>query len=100
MNPRFCSLLLLALPTPLFALGFRIVDHDAEATARAGAFTASADNPSAIYYNPAAITQLDGLQLQLSAYTVGFESSFNPSTSGALDVDSKYKWETVGDAYL
>lgn len=100
MNPRLCSLLLLALPVPAFALGFRIVDHGAEATARAGAFTASADNPSAIYYNPAAITELDGVQLQLNAYSVGFESSVNPTLSGAADFDSKNKWETVGDAYL
>lgn len=47
-----------ALPTASFALGIRIADQDARATARGNAFTATADNPSAIYYNPAGITQL------------------------------------------
>lgn len=100
MKTRTILAILFALPAPLFALGFRIVDHGAEATARGGAFTATADNPSAIYYNPAGITQLDGVQLLLNTYTIGFESSFNPSTAGASDLDSKYSPETVGDAYL
>src|SRR5688500_17253838 len=47
-----------SLPASAFALGIRIADQDARATARGNAFTATADNPSAIYYNPAGITQL------------------------------------------
>lgn len=100
MKFPFRALLLAALPSSGFALGFRIVDHGAEATARGGAFAATADNASAIYYNPAAITQLDGVQLLLNAYSVNFETSVNPATSGAPDLDSKYSWETVGDVFL
>lgn len=100
MKFRFLALALAAFPLPAFALGFRLVDHGAEATARGGAFVATADNASAIYYNPAAITQLDGVQLLLNAYSVSFESSFNPSTAGASDLDSKYGWETTGDVFL
>jgi long-chain fatty acid transport protein len=47
------------------ALGFRIPNQDAEAIARANAFVATADNPSAIYYNPAGITQLEGVNAQI-----------------------------------
>lgn len=47
-----------ALPASSFALGIRIADQDARGTARGNAFAATADNPSAIYYNPAGITQL------------------------------------------
>ena len=44
------------------ANGFGLPDQDAFATARGEAFVATADNPSAIYYNPAGITQLAGQQ--------------------------------------
>src|SRR5262245_56879978 len=64
------SLLLLATvlkmwPTPVFGIGFRIPNQDAEAIARGNAFVATADNPSAIYYNPAGITQLEGHNAQI-----------------------------------
>jgi long-chain fatty acid transport protein len=48
------------VPMSGFALGIRVFDHDAFATARGDAFVATADNPCAIYYNPAGITQLQG----------------------------------------
>ena len=48
----------------VFGLGFRIPNQDAEATARGNAFVATANNPSALYYNPAGITQLQGHNVQ------------------------------------
>jgi long-chain fatty acid transport protein len=51
-----------------FGLGFRLADQDAEATARGDAFAATADNPSAVYYNPAGISQLEGTRILLGAY--------------------------------
>jgi long-chain fatty acid transport protein len=99
MKIRPASLLLLTLPSTVLALGFRITDHGAEATARAGAFTATADNPSAIYYNPAGITQFDGLRVMQNYYTIDIESSFDPSNPGD-SLDSKYGWQFVGDLFL
>src|SRR3989442_15758387 len=52
--------LLLASAASVCALGIRIPNQDAEANARGNAFVATADNASAIYYNPAGITQLKG----------------------------------------
>lgn len=52
-------------PTQIFALGFRVPNQDAAAIARGNAFVATADNPSAIYYNPAGITQLEGHNAQV-----------------------------------
>ena len=49
---------LLLSTTPAFSLGFRLADQNAESTARGLAFAATADNPSAVYYNPAGITRL------------------------------------------
>ena len=45
-------------------LGSRIPNQDAEAIARGNAFVATADNPSAMYYNPAGISQLEGQNIQ------------------------------------
>ena len=60
MKNKLGSLALLAALTPAttHALGTRIADQDPTATSRGNAFAATADNPSAIYYNPAGITQL------------------------------------------
>ena len=66
----------LALPSACFGLGIRVVDQDPEATARGDAFTATADNPSAIYYNPAGITQLDGQNVSVGAYSIYLQSKF------------------------
>ena len=48
----------------LFAKGFRLPDQDAFAPARGEAFAATADNASAIYYNPAGISKLEGFNFR------------------------------------
>lgn len=60
------------------ANGFKLVSQDAYAAARGEAFAATADNPSAIHYNPAGISQLDGIQVQLGVYALHFEPTFTP----------------------
>jgi long-chain fatty acid transport protein len=67
---RRCSPLLLAgvailLPLTAAAVAIRLPNQDAEAIARGNAFVATANNPSALYYNPAGITQLEGQNLQV-----------------------------------
>lgn len=48
-----------------WAGGFQIFEHGAASTGMANARTAIADDVNAMYYNPAAITELEGLQLQV-----------------------------------
>lgn len=48
-------------------VGVRLPNQDATAIARGNAFVATADNPSAIYYNPAGITQLEGQNFQIGS---------------------------------
>ncbi len=48
-----------------FASGFRLPEEGAKAMGMGFAFTAQADDPSAIYYNPAGLTQLDGTNLMV-----------------------------------
>ncbi|HEX7125261.1 MAG TPA: outer membrane protein transport protein [Thermodesulfobacteriota bacterium] len=57
-------LAVLGLATTSQATGFRLGAHGAKAMGMNGAFAAQADDPSAIYYNAAGITQLEGTQVQ------------------------------------
>ena len=62
------------------ATGFRLPDQDAVAAARGEAFVATADNASAVYYNPAGITQLSGHQIRGGVYALNLDVSYeNPS---------------------
>lgn len=70
--------LLAGVPSTLLANGFRLVSQDAFAAARGEAFVATADNPAAIHYNPAGLTQLDGQQVRLGAYALHFDPTFTP----------------------
>jgi len=69
------------LPMTATATGFRMPDQDAFATARGEAFAATADNPSAIYYNPAGITQLEGGNARIGIYGIDLEPEFESTTS-------------------
>ncbi|RMF72407.1 MAG: hypothetical protein D6738_11305 [Acidobacteria bacterium] len=58
---------------PVMASGFNIYEQGAKASAQAVAFVARADDPTAGYYNPAAITKLEGTQVSFgfSAVLIG-----------------------------
>ena len=62
--------------------GFRIPDQDAFATARGEAFVATADNASAIYYNPAGLTQLESQNLRGGIYGLYFDPRYTSPSSG------------------
>lgn len=51
----------------VYAGGFQINEHGARAMAMAGAFTGLANDPSAVYFNPAGITQLKGTNILAGA---------------------------------
>ncbi len=66
----------------LFALGIRLPDQDAFATSRGNAFAATADDPAAVYYNPAGISQLQGMNLSVGAYGIAYGDHYKgPTTS-------------------
>jgi len=80
--------LLLASGADSHASGTRVGFKDAFATARGNAFVATADNPSAIYYNPAGITQLEGVQASANLYSVSLSSEYRgPGGTASLDED-------------
>ena len=62
------------------AAGFRIYNQGAAAAGQANAFAAQADEPSAIHYNPAGLTQLRGIQFSGGSVLVGGGTSFTNPT--------------------
>jgi len=79
----FLAVLILGISAgKVFANGFGLPDQDAFATARGEAFVATADNPSAIYYNPAGITQLQGNNLRAGVYGIYLDPSYSPPGGG------------------
>ena len=71
-----------SLPLTLLANGFLLPDQDAFATACGKAFVATADNASAIYYNPAGIAQLEGNNLRAGLYGIYLDPSYKPPGGG------------------
>ena len=64
------------------ANGFGLLDQDAFATGRGDAFVATADNASAIYYNPAGIAQLTNSNVRAGLNSVYYEPTYQPPNSG------------------
>jgi len=79
------------------ALGIRIADQDSAATARGNAFAATADNPSAIFYNPAGLTQLEGHHVRLASYAIALDSQF--TSPGGVRFDTKSRVDAVPQLY-
>ncbi|HZR18343.1 MAG TPA: outer membrane protein transport protein [Verrucomicrobiae bacterium] len=75
----------------LGAVGARLPNQDPEGIARGDAFAATADNPSAIYYNPAGITQLEGVQVRAGLYLISADSSFTSPTGAKAQTDTSFQ---------
>src|SRR5439155_21400590 len=65
-----------------WAGGVSFTEHGAAASGKANAFAGEANDPSAIFYNPAAITQLPGTQFMIGTSIVKLDSTFRSSTTG------------------
>ena len=97
----FCfvvTISVIVVPSQVFALGVRLPDQDAFATARGEAFAATADNPSAIYYNPAGITQLDGVNVRVGAYGIFLNDHY--SNAGGASVNTRQKLQGIPQIFL
>ncbi|GAB5559950.1 MAG: outer membrane protein transport protein [Synoicihabitans sp.] len=82
-----CTFLIIG--TTLWANGTRLPNQDARATARGNAFVATADNASAIYYNPAGITQTEGSQLLAGLYVFRPETDYVSPTGATASLRSE-----------
>jgi long-chain fatty acid transport protein len=83
---------LLLAPVPTFGAGFALFEHGARAVALGGAFGATADDPTAIYFNPAGLAFQSGTQLAAGVYFITESSTFsgdNPYPGKGYSVDMK-----------
>nr|MBI3611838.1 outer membrane protein transport protein [Nitrospirota bacterium] len=76
------SVILAWLGSEAFAGGLTFSEHGAKATGMANAFAGQADDPSALHYNPAGITQLPGTQVMIGTSVVYLDTTFRSSTTG------------------
>lgn len=75
------------------ATGFDLPDQDAFAVARGMAVVATADNPSAIYFNPAGISQLRGHHVRGGVYGLHLNNNYESPSGKSSDSDSP--WHAV-----
>jgi long-chain fatty acid transport protein len=87
-----------------FGSGFALFEAGAKAVAMGGAFAATADDPSAIFYNVAGIAQQRRTEVMFGGTAINFQNSFigdpnDPFTAGASG--SKYRAHTfvIPNAY-
>ena len=112
-------LVLLFTASTSFAAGFRLPEAGVKAMGMGFAFTAQADDPSAIYFNPAGLTQLQGTNLMLGVtyvrenggeftgttpvddFLTGFTTVKN-ETQKSLDffIPNLYVTRTTNDGYI
>ena len=93
------ALIVLGFPITLFpqsaqADGFRNPFQSASAAAQGAAFLAQADDPSAIHYNPAGMTQLPGVQHSAGAAFVSPNTTFR--NSAGVKVENSVSGGAVG----
>ena len=67
---------LLLISTTIYAGGFQLNEHGARALAMGGAFTAVANDPSAVYWNGAGLSQLSGTNIMVGTSLIAPQSSF------------------------
>ena len=80
-------LFLVGVNTSAYAEAFRILDQSAAATGQGTAFAAQADEPSAVYFNPAAMTKLPGIQVSTGILFVNGDINFTPTTGPMVEGD-------------
>ena len=80
----------------------RIQGQGAAASAMSNAFTAQANDPSALHYNPAGMTQLQGLQFMAGALIVGGSTDFTSPTGVTANGDRNgtVAWPPPGHTYI
>src|SRR5213594_3348639 len=98
----------LSFPVVASASGYSIYEQGAKTIANAGAFTARADDPSALFFNPAGIVQLKGKRFNFGTNAIfltgsKFESDLSGNDFNQVDnmawPSNFYYTQTAGDRY-
>ena len=94
---------LVLAPATGWGAGFALFEHGARAMALGGAFGATADDPTALYFNPAGIAFLPGTQFALGTTLITESSKFsgaNPYPGQGYSVDMKQQVFFPSHAYV
>ena len=96
------GLCVVCLPRMSSAQVPRIQGQGAAASAMSNAFAAQADDPSALHYNPAGMTQLQGLQLMTGALIAGGSTDFTSPTgvTASGDRNGTVAWPPPSHMYI
>ena len=78
----------------VFGSGFSIYEHGSKASAMGGAFIAQANDATAIFYNPAGITGLEGINVNLGLTVIQPQAYFQGPTDVDPNLYSPVKKET------
>ncbi len=97
-----CLLLTLWSASPASAQVPRVYGQGAAAIGMGNAFAAQADDPSALHYNPAGLTQLSGVHLMGGGALVGGTTDFRSpnGVSATGDHDGAFAWPGPGHGYF
>lgn len=79
-NKLLLTIIFLLISIQVFAGGFQLNIRGAKAVAMGGAFTAIADDPSAVYWNASGLSFLKGTNFMLSSHLVAPQTSFRGVT--------------------
>jgi long-chain fatty acid transport protein len=90
------SAVFLAVTGVSFGSGFSIYEQGAKATGMGGAFVATADDPSAIFYNVAGIAQQRHFSIMTGATVINFSNQFegDPNDPFTAGVTAEYRAHT------
>lgn len=79
--------------TTAFASGFSIFEQGAKASGMAGAFVATADDPSAVFYNPAGLAYQREMTLLGGATFINFTNQFNGAFDSPVTAGTEGKYD-------
>src|SRR5574341_461399 len=82
LSTVFAVVVLLSDPHGVAASGFSIYDFGAAEQAKGNAVVAQVDAPSAVFYNPAGLTGLEGTDLQVGTTAVFPKTTFQSNVPG------------------
>lgn len=83
-----------------FGNGFEIYNQGAKAVGMGGAFTAQADDPTAIFFNPGGITQLKGTQVSAGVSLVRPETTFQSNGNPVMGSTPGQETDVKGRNWL
>jgi len=95
------SLAVLMSAGSVFASGFALYEGGARGLVLGAGMTAAADDASAVFYNPAGITQLKGIQTMIGATFINPNLNIvtDGTPTGDQETGMKSYWHTIPHAY-